>query len=773
MTMDAKRLGAQASRLPSARSAARRRGEESRSSSANHVAYIRSEEIAFSCAVPRVTPAHRYRSRSKRDACAPRRFAFLQFGVITDFPIIPEERIPMLRRLLLLAPFFLFALIAAQAQTVLTADQLQNGQAVELDKLGWKYAPNDDPRFADPQFDDRAWATLTNSANPQDSPSGWRGIGWFRLHLRVAPKLANVALNLEMAHYGASEVYVNGKLIRRFGVVGKRLAEETVYNPNARLLGIVLKTETEQVIAVRYSFQQAADVNSFLAWWLMRTGESPWGVDGIGFHSRFREYDAAVSQRGVGYGPWPFPASYHASQATAFLAFGLLHLLLFAFFARQRSNFFYGLFLVFQGCNDFLFITSISSHIGVTGFYLVLGVLNVTWIGAIFSLMAFLYSAFKPGSSRRIWFFLAGALVYLLWASAWPVKFTQEAGTFYAVVFLLELLRIMAGAIRRQLPGARIVGVGILLYTMNQVQGFASRPNIVAFAIGSFGLMLALSIYLALEYARTNEDLEDQLVQVKQLSAAALEHEKVKAENDRRAAELEDARQLQLSMLPKKLPSLPHLDIAAYMKTASEVGGDYYDFHTSEDGTLTIAVGDATGHGLKAGTLVSSVKSLFVSLAYHPDIPHIFHRISAVLKEMKLRGLFMAMTMVKVKGNQMSVSIAGMPSVLIYRALSGEVEEVVMRALPLGGITKYQYQQQELTLAVNDVVVLMSDGLPERFNAQSEMLEEEAAKQYLAEYAHASAQELISGLAKLGDDWGGARPQDDDVTFVVLKLKGA
>jgi serine phosphatase RsbU (regulator of sigma subunit) len=74
-------------------------------------------------------------------------------------------------------------------------------------------------------------------------------------------------------------------------------------------------------------------------------------------------------------------------------------------------------------------------------------------------------------------------------------------------------------------------------------------------------------------------------------------------------------------------------------------------------------------------------------------------------------------------------------------------------------------------LAPDDVVVLMSDGLPERFNAQGEMLAEEAAKQYLAEHAHGSAQELIEGLAKLGDDWGGARPQDDEVTFVVLKLK--
>ena len=223
---------------------------------------------------------------------------------------------------------------------------------------------------------------------------------------------------------------------------------------------------------------------------------------------------------------------------------------------------------------------------------------------------------------------------------------------------------------------------------------------------------------------------------------------------------------------PDRLPQkLPHLEIAAYMKTASEVGGDYYDFHLSEDGTLTVAVGDATGHGMKAGTLVASIKSLFISLAYHPDIPHIFERISRVLKEMKLRGLFMAMTMVKVKGDQLAVSIAGMPPVLIYRAASDAVEEVALRAMPLGGLASYQYKQAELTLACCDVVVLMSDGVPERFNAAGEMLDYAATKRALAEAAGGCPQQIIEHLVAVGEAWSGGRPQDDDVTFVVLKLR--
>ncbi len=99
------------------------------------------------------------------------------------------------------------------------------------------------------------------------------------------------------------------------------------------------------------------------------------------------------------------------------------------------------------------------------------------------------------------------------------------------------------------------------------------------------------------------------------------------------------------------------------------------------------------------------------------------------------------------------------------------VEEVMMKALPLGGITGYQYHQQEFALLSGDVLVLMSDGLPERFNQLNEMLEDESAKKFITEYAHLSAQEIINGLVKLGDEWGGARPQDDDVTFVVVKVK--
>ena len=96
---------------------------------------------------------------------------------------------------------------------------------------------------------------------------------------------------------------------------------------------------------------------------------------------------------------------------------------------------------------------------------------------------------------------------------------------------------------------------------------------------------------------------------------------------------MEEARELQLSMLPKKVPDVPNLDIAVYMKTATEVGGDYYDFSTKEDGSLNIAIGDATGHGMKAGTLVTMMKSLFTANSIDKEIQGVLFKFKYFLKK--------------------------------------------------------------------------------------------------------------------------------------------
>ncbi|MEP7039294.1 MAG: PP2C family protein-serine/threonine phosphatase, partial [Acidobacteriota bacterium] len=166
-----------------------------------------------------------------------------------------------------------------------------------------------------------------------------------------------------------------------------------------------------------------------------------------------------------------------------------------------------------------------------------------------------------------------------------------------------------------------------------------------------------------------------------------------------------------------------------------------------------------------------ATKSLFNNLADAPDIPDTLRQISRSLKRMNLRGLFMALTLIKLKDNSLSICAAGMPSTLVYRAADKTVEEISIRALPLGSMTNFNYRGQELVLQTGDCVVVMSDGFPEMFNAENEMLGFDKAAEILPQIAANSAQEIINHLVKVGEDWANGRPQDDDVTFVVLKFK--
>ncbi len=682
---------------------------------------------------------------------------------------------------LLLILWFLPVAVQGQEVVTLTADSLQNGQSVELDKLNWKYQPGDDPRFADPQFDDRAWETLNGTAITLDRipKSGWRGLGWFRLRLQVDPALANQPLALGMVHYGASEIYLDGKLVQSFGTVGATPETEVEYNPNTVPLGIVLDGRSEHVIAVRHSCMVMRNSTSWWSRWVhrfdsrqaLKTYTNRTNEYGAGFGIGIQELKQAQAENemlksldGMGFD------LYTSGLA---LAIGLLHLLLYWFYPNQRANLFYGLSACFMSVAFTAPYLLRTGHYGARGiiFLYVLTALSVC--SALVSFLAFFYTVFLLRLPKLFRLWLIAAVLFLFIA---VLNLLQWGGLIFIALVLVEVLRVVIQAIRNRVDGAWIIGIGILLggiaaFINALYSSTGASAPLTLRIIQTLSLVLPPSIFLARRFARTNLHLEAQLVQVKQLSAEALEHKIVKAENERRAQELEEARQLQLSMLPKKLPNLPHLDIAAYMKTASEVGGDYYDFHLGEDGTLTIAVGDATGHGLKAGTMVTAVKSLFDTLAYHPDIPHIFERLTRTLKRMNLRGLFMAMTVAKINQHQLVVSIAGMPPVLIYRAANSAVEEVQLKALPLGGIANYAYQQLSYEMAAGDVIVLMSDGLPERFNAQREMLGDEATTQRLAEIGTGSAQEILNHLVALGEDWGGAHPPDDDVTFVVVKVK--
>jgi serine phosphatase RsbU (regulator of sigma subunit) len=686
------------------------------------------------------------------------------------------------RFLLTIACLLLFSSISLFAQEneiyVLTAETLEKEKSVELNKAGWKFQAGDDLSWASPQFDDAAWDRLDETILKTDvmSRSGWNGRGWFRLRLKIDDALQDKTFAFVMRQIGASEVYIDNRKIAAFGVISDDgITEE---NPNRLPILFRFENKGEHTIAVRFASATFADLSSAQTRWLTNGATYPAIFPAIkeasDSYKTILDYANATAMRG------------------GFLFFGvlsalaLLHFLLYLFYRVERANLFYSIYAGSFGfyllINNFRFFGHLAP-----GQQIFLSIIGIILLAATYiALLAFVHIAFNRRLGKFFWLLIAIWTVSILFNGTLLAKYGGWAivPTFAAIGLTFAFcITVLVKALREKRAGAWILMVGVQLLSLGmflsliiqfKLLNLPDDFSLIAELAIVLGVPLAVSFFLARNFARTNRDLSARLVQVEELSTQKIEHEKhaaeLRAENERRAKELEEARQLQLSMLPKKLPNILNLEIAAYMKPASEVGGDYYDFHVNSDGGLTVAVGDATGHGLKAGTVVTAAKALFRNYAEDADIPAVFVKSSRVIKEMNLRGLFMAMTMLKIKDNRLIVCAAGMPSPLVYRAETGRIDEISLRAMPWGSPFAAVYVQHELTLAAGDTVLLMSDGFPEMFSENGEMIGNNAASEVLRDTANRSAQEIINRLIETGEKWAGGRPADDDVTFVVLKM---
>jgi ligand-binding sensor domain-containing protein/serine phosphatase RsbU (regulator of sigma subunit) len=255
------------------------------------------------------------------------------------------------------------------------------------------------------------------------------------------------------------------------------------------------------------------------------------------------------------------------------------------------------------------------------------------------------------------------------------------------------------------------------------------------------------------------------------LKATEAEKRAIEAENDRKTKELEEARQLQLSMLPKVLPKLPNMEISAFMRTATEVGGDYYDFIVQDGGLLNIGFGDATGHGLQAGTMVTLMKGFFTSNVAKLELLDFMNNCSAMIKEVNLGRILMSFSLMRIKDHKMILTSAGMPPVYFYNKQKNEVEEILIQGMPLGAMKKPTYKVVEKELNSGDIILLLTDGLPEQMNNNEEMLDYSRVKNHFKEITGNTSEGIIEKLISLGDSWMENKIQADDITLVVLRVK--
>ncbi|HJP29415.1 MAG TPA: 7TM diverse intracellular signaling domain-containing protein [Candidatus Latescibacteria bacterium] len=268
---------------------------------------------------------------------------------------------------------------------------------------------------------------------------------------------------------------------------------------------------------------------------------------------------------------------------------------------------------------------------------------------------------------------------------------------------------------------------------------------------------------------------EEKEYQQEQALAAGVRAERLAAADARKADELNAARELQHRLLPEMLPDLPFVEVAAWQRTATEVGGDYYDFLENPDSLLGV-IGDATGHGASAGLVVACTKAAFLATAGDSPQQRIEH-INGVLGELRLGSRNnMALVIFSLDppaGDGMTTlraSGGGIPPIYVIRA-DGSVDELIPAGLPLGAVHSASYRTTQLDLYPGDCVVLVTDGLPERMDRTGQQLGYEPIVAHLRQQESGmSARALVDSLIRLSDRWGGAQAIADDETFIVLRV---
>jgi ligand-binding sensor domain-containing protein len=243
-----------------------------------------------------------------------------------------------------------------------------------------------------------------------------------------------------------------------------------------------------------------------------------------------------------------------------------------------------------------------------------------------------------------------------------------------------------------------------------------------------------------------------------------------KLENERKNSELAAAKDLQERLLPKTLPVIKNLDIAGYLRTSTEVGGDYYDFFEQPDGSLYAICGDATGHGTPSGMLVSITKAGIIGLPQMSP-KDMLHELNRVVKKVDLGILRMSLNIALVKDNQITLSSAGMPPYFVYRASTNTTEEIQLSGVPLGSFNDVHFDQTSTSFNSGDILVIISDGLPEAPNLAGELFDYQKLQDLITTYGNKTAQEVIDQLMIEADAWLSGNHNPDDITLVVIKHK--
>jgi signal transduction histidine kinase len=360
----------------------------------------------------------------------------------------------------------------------------------------------------------------------------------------------NKIVAMTLNHYGASQFYIDGKLINSFGTVSKNSDGEKIYYSNSEPIVINFNSSSTYLFAIRYSNHLPID-HSYLYKIFRNT---------IGFYATFKTWTEGINFYGI---TQANDSVLNAWLIGILLSISVIYFLLFLFYSKQKEYLYY---TIFTFSLALALATSLFDNIiySETFYFLSFEIISrITLFAGFLGVLAFLYQIFYGRMLKFFRYFLTLGIGIFIWGMIIPVNDTIGK-VILAFVFItsIEILRVLFLAIKRKKNNAWVIGAGVCVFTVGIlsaiIYGLAGGQvnSIYVILILLFSIPLSMSIYLARSSSQTNKNLETQLATVKQLSEEAIEKEKtaaklaietqlVRAENERKTQELEYAKEIE------------------------------------------------------------------------------------------------------------------------------------------------------------------------------------------------------------------------------------
>jgi len=246
---------------------------------------------------------------------------------------------------------------------------------------------------------------------------------------------------------------------------------------------------------------------------------------------------------------------------------------------------------------------------------------------------------------------------------------------------------------------------------------------------------------------------------------------RIAVEKGRLERELQMAREIQESLLPRSIPMLEGYEIAARWRSAREVAGDFYDVFSLPSGAVGLVIADVSDKGAPAALMMASVRSIIRShaLSNHDPIT-IFQLTNRQMAADSENGTFVtAFYSVFYTYGRSEHVCAGHPPPILYRAAANQFTMLPGGGLALGWFEENPLRMTSLALLPGDILVYFTDGLTDAENDRGEFFGLKRLTHALQSRVHLPAEEIADGIIAEIDQFCGKARLADDLTLCVIR----